>query len=409
MTGEKRRSSGSHKCESPESRPSLRSERVPYEIWLQIIESTTLDHSDIVNLTLVSKFLRYVAQPMLFSEFKVSIPRVRYLDSVTPVRCQDISYHDRLKQRLEFASYPRIVQAVKSLSIRMGEERRDLRSQETVTEESVVQTVFDQLSHFVNLRSFFAQDVALTGAHFDALAQLKYFSGIHLERCKCTGDLGLARLKLKYLSLHGRMTGTHGWWIPLLKCPTLEHLSYEPAVRSTSGTDDPELLFPAVAVSPVMHSLRTLRLPANAYFLPCFSLALARCSSVEELFIGHVQKFYSPLPFEVDLYNPLPSNVLPNLKAINAPLAFVQGCILLNPDVPERKNLKHITLPDYLRPSLEILQIIKERCPALEELVIHAFSLHDTVALDMILTGMASLRGLHLTVQHVNMPFKDVS
>ncbi|EKM50145.1 uncharacterized protein PHACADRAFT_264710, partial [Phanerochaete carnosa HHB-10118-sp] len=266
------------------SQPFL-SERIPAEIWLQIMECSSLEQDDIANLSLVGRHLRYVIQPILFSEIRVTLIQARYLDTYAPVRCQHVDYYDRLKKRLEFATSNHIAYYVKALTFRVGGERLDVETQDAIKEEQVLRTVFDELHHFVNLRSFSAQDISLDGTHFDSLARLEYFNGIHLERCTCSGDLGLTRFKLKSLSLHGKMNGSYGWWIPLVTSSSVEHLSYDAPALSSTETE-PEILFPALAVFPhQMRSLRTLRLPAYAPLFPCFARALARCSSVENLYI----------------------------------------------------------------------------------------------------------------------------
>ena len=339
---------------------------------------------------------------MLFATFRVTIIRARYLKME---RCQSAGYLNRLNQRLEFALLPRIVQSVKAIDIRMGGETRSLDAQEAVKEETVVWTLFQHIHHLTNLRSFSAQNVSLTGAHFDCLAELKYFQGIHLTRCSCTGDLGLARFKLRHLSLHGKMTGSHGWWIPLLKCSSLQHLSYD-AVPGPPG--DPELLFPALATGPVLHSLRTLRLPDHAAFYPCFSLALSRCSSVENLYVDHIQKGW-PVHFTPSdpNYPMLSQDALPKLRAVSAPYDFVRNCILVAPGC--RPLLKHIRTADILFTALPLHDLITNRCPTLEELVIRVTDIRDTVWIQSLLTSLISIRGLHITYDRTTASDKDVS
>jgi hypothetical protein len=387
----------------------LHSERVPYEIWLQVIECASLEPKDIVHLSLVSRFLRFVAQPMLFSEFRITLHRARYPSSITStVCCQHVAYFTRLKKRLEFASMPRIVQAVKRLTISMGGDKLDWERGVVVLEESLIRAVFDHLHHFVNLRSLSAQDVSLTGSHFDALAHLKYFNGIHLKRCRCTGDLGLTRFRLKSLSLHGRMSGTYGWWIPLVRCPTLEHLSYDIINGSPAPEDDPEVLFPALSTGPLMHSLRTIRLPSNAVFLPCFQSALSRCPAIENLYIDQNTTDFRPHGLDgVSVYQPLRNPVLCNLKAVIAPSGFIEGCILSK---DSQLTLKHIRITNLLygAAAMGFLNLVRLKCPDLEELVVCLGPLSNTSLLDILLTSMPSLRGLHVTVSKFAMPSKDV-
>lgn len=383
--------------------PQIHSEKIPFEIWLQIIECSSLDHTDISHLTLVSKLLRYVAQPMLFANFRVTIIRARYLDSPTPVSCQHIAYRSRLKTRLEFASLPRIVQSVKVFDIRMGGERLDLDAQETVKEEEILGTLFQNIHHFTSLRSLFAQDVSLTGAHFDYLAELKYFNGIHLERCSCTGDLRLTRFRLKYLSLHGKMAGSYGWWLPLLQCSSLQHLSYDAV---PGPPQDPGLFFPALSTGPIMHSMRTLRLPILAAFYPCFTLALSRCPSLENLYVDHRsdgQFLY--IVGDHSTYPTLSPTTLPKLRAVSGPFGFVTGCILPG----GRTQLRHIRVSSIIGDTRFLVDLIKQCRPELEELVVQVTAIQDNVWLQYIFTSMAALRGLHITYDGVNVSYKDVS
>lgn len=390
--------------------PSLsRSERIPAEIWLQVIEDSGLEHRDIASLSLVGKHLRYVAQPMLFSEIQITLTKARYLDTHTPVRCQHIVYYNRLKKRLEFARSSRIAHFVKSLSIRVAGDRLDIEKEDAVQEEQVLSEVFRELHRFASLRSFSAQDISLGGSLFDSLAQLEHFNGIHLERCTCTGELGLRRFKLKYLSLHGRMSGSFGWWIPLVTSSSVEHLSYDALPPPLLGNDneEPEILFPALSVLPrPLHSLRTLRLPAHAQYFPCFVRALAQCSSVENLYIDSspYRRIHPLLPMDIGPIV-LSHNALPKLKAIGAPAHFVEALIMSrsSPAV-----LKHISVWGQRYNSMEILELIRDRCPGVEEIVIDLPTLHSMAPLDLLLTDLPALRGLFIMANGHHPPYKEV-
>ena len=387
----------------------IHAEKIPYELWLQIIECSSLDYTDISHLTLVSKFLHFVAQPFLFSTFQISLVRVRAQYPATDlVPCQEIAYHDRLKKRLEFASLPRVVRFVKAFVIRMGGNRVDLGTDDVIEEKELLEMVFQNIGRFTNLRSFSAQHVSLTGTHFDSLAKFEYLTEIHLERCQCTGELGLARFQLKSLSLHGRMTGTHGWWIPLLKCPSIKQLSYD-AVGGSS--EDPELFFPALATGPIMRSLKTFRMPALATSFPCFVLALSRCPLLENLCFAS-PSLSPPLrpPPPLDTWPLLPPGYLSNLQAINAPSDLIQYCILRR---ETGIRLKHITISNMLRYTDGILGAVRDTCPELEELVmcVTQFPL-DTFPrpfwVQAVFTAFPKLRGLHVTYGSIHCSYDHV-
>lgn len=385
----------------------VRSDRIPAEIWLHIIECSSLEQEDIANLSLVGKHLRYVVQPMLFSTVRVSLIRARYLDTSTPVRCQHVRYYDRLQKRLKFATSDRIAPFVKALAIRIAGERVDIERVGAVKEGQVLQAVFDVLPCFINLRSFSAQDISLDGSHFDSLAKFEHFNGLHLERCTCTGDLGLTRLRVKYLSLHGKMHGSYGWWIPLVTCSSVEHLSYDAPLPLFSDHNEPEVLFPALAVLPrPMHSLRTLRLPAHAQHFPCFVGALSQCASVENLYIEP-----SPPP-QIGALTPvdhslpvLRRKILPRLKAVCASPHFVQSLIMSRDD---QMDLKHISIRGQKYNPMAVLELVRERCQGVEEIVIDLPILDDMSPLDLLLTDLRALRGLFVTVNSLRLPHKEV-
>lgn len=387
--------------------PPLRSERIPAELWLQIIEPS-LEQDDITRLSLVSKHLRYIAQPMLFSEIRVTLVQARNLHTPALVRCQHVHYNNRLKERLEFITSNRAAYFVKTLTINTGSDIHVIGTQDAVKEEEVLRTVFNQLPHFVNLRSFSAQDISLNGSHFDSLAQLEHFNGIHLERCKCSGDLRLTRFRLRYLSLHGKMHGSYGWWIPLVTASSVEHLSYDAPVplppAENEPQSEPEVLFPALTVLPrPLLSLRTLRLPAHAPFFPCFVGALARCSSVENLYIDQRHAIPSEALDQLeDEYPVLSHNILPKLKAISAPTKFIECLIMSRTD---QVDLKHISICDQFSDVTEILQLIRDRCQGVEELVI---AINTTTSLDLLLTQLPFLRGLFVVTGSIHIPYKEV-
>lgn len=390
---------------TPAAPPPFRSERIPAEIWLQVIEGCSLEQEDIASLSLVGKHLRYVAQPMLFAEIQVTLIKARYLDTYMPVRCQHARYHDRLKKRLEFATSNRIAYFVRSLSIRVAGDRVDVETEDAVKEGQILHEIFQDLHHFVSLRSFSAQDISLDGSHFDLLAQLQHFNGIHLERCMCTGDLGLTRFKLKYLSLHGKMSGSFGWWIPLVTSSSVEHLSYDAPPPMLQG-EEPEILFPALSVLPrPLHLLRTLRLPAHAQLFPCFVSALSRCSSVENLYIDpSPSPRFHPLAMASGQIA-LSHNTLPNLKAVGAPAHFIESLIMSRTG---RANFKHVSVWGQNYNAMEMLELIRDRCPELEEIVVDLPSLHTMAPLDLLLLDFPTLRGLYVVTNGHYPPYKQV-
>ncbi|KIP07076.1 hypothetical protein PHLGIDRAFT_432214 [Phlebiopsis gigantea 11061_1 CR5-6] len=301
-----------------------------------------------------------------------------------PVPCQKVVYLDRLKTRF------------------------NLEMNDIVHEKDLLEMVFQNISRFPNLRSFSAQQVSLTGAHFDSLSGLKYLTEMHLERCQCTGELGLARFQLKFLSLHGKMTGTHGWWIPILKSPSIQQLSYDAVC---GPVEDPELFLPVLSTGPHMQFLRTLRIPSFAVFFPCFALALSRCPLLENLHLV-IPDLSAPttlLPTP-DSYPLLSPGSLSNLRAISAPFGFLEHCILKR---DSGVRLTHITISDMLRYPDGILGLVKDTCPDLEELGLsmHQFPLDSyphTFWLQAIFNAFPKLRGLHIAYDSMRFPYEHL-
>ncbi|PSS30991.1 hypothetical protein PHLCEN_2v2479 [Hermanssonia centrifuga] len=166
----------------------------------------------------------------------------------------------------------RIAPAVKSLVIRCGTGQEiDPEMHELVEEEKVVDSLFHVLQHLPNIKAFFAEGVTLAEVHFEQLLQLPYLIGMHLDTCSAPGDLRLSRFKMKHLSLHGEMSGTFGWWIPLLRSDALVHLSYD-SRKQVKPEEPEELVLPAIATGPLMNHLRgslLIRLDFHALSLHC--------------------------------------------------------------------------------------------------------------------------------------------
>ncbi|KAI0683973.1 hypothetical protein BC835DRAFT_682283 [Cytidiella melzeri] len=387
----------------------LKSERIPAEVWLQIIEDSEFVREDIRNLTLVSKFVRWIAQPLLFRTITVSkyspfldraegrLDRIGSTMATSPFvatngRGYTRSYVLRLQERLAFSTQSRIAHGVHSIIICTRQGRPGLPSEDMIDEEQVIDTVFSHLSHFSNMRSFFASDSKLSGKHFDELAQLRHLTGLHFDKCTGSGDLGLSRFRLKDLSLHGTISGSFGWWISLLRSPTLQRLSYSAPTQTSSlpqgrprrGYEDSlGLFFPALSTGPLMRDLRVLRLPSRAAHSPCYVSALLRCPQVEALLID-------PGPPQITALPPLPSSALPRLRAVCASQYFVLRCL-------QGRQLRHIQVDEAMNNLHECVRDLTMLYPDIEELVISVYA-GDRCAefLRRIFERFTKLQGLHI-------------
>lgn len=362
-------------------RTPFKAERIPCEIWLQIIESSDFTQSDTASLSQVSKFVRLIAMPMLFKTISLTVTLVRQEDATASVPGQSNDYHERLKTRLTFAALPSVAHAVKFVCIRHNGQRLDLDRDTMITPDQLVDTLFQYLHHFPNVRSFSAQKTTLRGQHFDELASLRHLNGMHFYRCSGTGELGLDRFHLKYLSLDGNITGRFGWWIPLLQSSTLYHVSY----GAPPGESTEKLFLPALATAPRMTSLQVMRLPALSQTSPCYATALRQCPFVEDLLInGHRTSPAIALPLEL----------LPRLKAVCAPLNFVTMALVGRP-------LKHITITDcqLAFDSTQSLVQLHVLFPSVEELALPSIWMrqyHPLSLLHGLLAKLPQLRGLYV-------------
>lgn len=148
----------------PIAAPSWHAERVPLELWLQIIQCSDFSHNDFANIACVSKFLAWAAQPPLFSHFTVTQPCAKKDDKVG--KCQHPAYRMRFLQRLQFIKTEHIAAAVKSVSI-LFEPKVLLPhvyegAGELVAADEILDEIFDALSFFPNIEEVSACEVDFT-------------------------------------------------------------------------------------------------------------------------------------------------------------------------------------------------------------------------------------------------------
>lgn len=347
--------------EAQHLRPLL-SERIPAEVWLQVIEDSNFIHEDITNLTLVSKFVRWISQPLLFQTITLSIHK-----RTTGSPGTTTPYLERAQERLAFCTQHRIAHGVKSVVIR-AEISGTLRPVEEylIDASPLVEAVFTSLPYFPNIYSFSISNSNLSGRHFDVLAQLPRLSGLHFNECSGTGDLRLSRFNLTELSLHGTMGGTFGWWISLIKPSSLRRLSYSAPSEATvtNAADSLNLFFPAVSIGPRLSKLTILHLPCRAPKFQCYASALRRCPNIEVLIIE--PELVSVTAFDLILlpttFPFLPLSTLPKLRTVNAPYAFVMESL-------SGRQLKHIRIEDTMRSTGTVLSLARG-FSSIQELVI---------------------------------------
>ncbi|KAI0083859.1 hypothetical protein BDY19DRAFT_975546 [Irpex rosettiformis] len=344
----------------------LVSERNPAEVWLHIIEDSNLTDEDITNLSFVSRFVRWISQPILFRKISASI----FSQPSGPPGTTTF-YLERLRARLAFATSQRIAHGVNSVAIRCSSGTSSFAADYVVDASLLVEAVFSALPNFQNLSSFSISDSKLSGRHFDILAQLPRLSGLHFYRCSGSGDLGLSRFRLTELSLHGTIGGSFGWWISLMNPSTIQSLSYStldgtlsPIERFLSppnpdSEDSVNLFFPALSIGPRMTNLAVLRLPSHAPQSRCYVTALQRCPNVQCLIVEPGSRFSQVVP----VY--LPPSTMPRLKAVSAVLAFVEGSFLIG----SKRQLKQLRIEDAMRSSAAVLSLTRQ-FPSVQELVI---------------------------------------
>ncbi|KAF7794408.1 hypothetical protein EIP86_005542 [Pleurotus ostreatoroseus] len=375
----------------------LRTERVPIELWLQIIRFADCEQRDLANLTLVSKFLAWVVQPLLFADFTVTLLRAHLDGQVT--KCQHTAYHTRMLERLQFLKSERIAHNVKSISICLHPKAMHLDPEVLVGADEIVNEVFSVLAYLPHLKAFHGHEVHLTSPRIEQLVAVQYLEGLHFNACSATIDVILPNSQLRHLSLYGEMGGPKfGWWIPLLRSPSLTHLSYNSTSIARKNVKDPnEALFPAIAIGPVIKSLQFLRLPCASPRFPCFEMALSKCSSVQELLMDSWDEGHVGLPIHGQAAQvPLPSNILPQLRAINAPYMFISRCL-------QDRPISHITVSlDIPWNALRDFETIRTRCPQLEELVLTMNHVPLTRVLSFALS-FSRLRGLRLEILNASL------
>ena len=151
---------------------TLRTERVPIELWLQIIRFSDCEKRDLADLALVSKFLAWVVQPLLFTDFTVTLLRVHLDGQVT--KCQHTAYHTRMLERLQFLKSERIAHNVRSISIRLHSKAMHLDPEVLVGADEIVNEVFAVLAYLPHLKALHGHEVHLTRPHL-ALSNLSPF------------------------------------------------------------------------------------------------------------------------------------------------------------------------------------------------------------------------------------------
>ncbi|KAI0825451.1 hypothetical protein BC629DRAFT_1727 [Irpex lacteus] len=372
--------------EAPHLRPLL-SERIPAEVWLQVIEDSNFIREDITNLTLVSKFVRWISQPLLFRTITLSIHK-----RSTGSPGTTMPYLERAQERLAFCTQHRIAHGVKSVVIR-AEISGTLRPVEEYLMDAspLIEAAFTSLPYFPNIHSFSISNSNLNGRHFDVLAQLPRLSGLHFNECSGTGDLRLSRFHLTELSLHGTIGGTFGWWISLIKPSTLRRLSYSSPSEATptNAEDSLNLFFPAVSIGPRLSNLTVLHLPFRAPKFQCYTSALQRCPNIEVLII-------EPELVPVITFNPvllpttfpfLPPSTLPKLRAVNAPYAFVTESLI-------GRQLKHVRIEDTMGSTETVLNLAR-KVSSMQELVISVDTGRWERYADLLRGVFGCLTGLH--------------
>ena len=346
-------------ADAPLHRRSLQTDRIPLEIWLQIIAHSGISQSEIQSLSLTSRFLAWATQPLLFHTFTATPSRISDKEP-GGIRGQDAKYVEHLDERLQFATSVRIAHGVRSVVIATAEDPGSPSPDEDlVSADTIVDKVFDALGRFPSLKALHVAGIDFTAQRINQLASLPTLQGVHIGTRTTIGQLDLTGLPIRQLSLHVAKHDTSGWRLSQLLSPTLEHFSCETMEAEC------DLVLAALAVGTRMRSLRSLYLPGRCYDLPNFASALRQCPNIEELYIPE-PTFHDPRLRQ--LVPPIPLQ-LRKLRSISIPLARIMKGVQ---DVP----IKHISVNVWHmleRPSISALfQEFPTRFAKLEEFVIRA-------------------------------------
>ncbi|KAI0786956.1 hypothetical protein C8Q75DRAFT_808035 [Abortiporus biennis] len=149
----------------------------PTELWMQILRSSSLEHSDYAVLCRVTKPLLPIAQPLLFSRMDIGI----YPD-LKAIRRRQLffqTYIDNTKKRLDYfrVNWPTTVNSISLVSKEFAYYELDKVDPQGIiyrqTCKEIIDAVFDRLNSFPNVRSLHIDNFIIEQRYFSALENLQ--------------------------------------------------------------------------------------------------------------------------------------------------------------------------------------------------------------------------------------------
>ncbi|KAG6816326.1 hypothetical protein H0H87_006925 [Tephrocybe sp. NHM501043] len=339
---------------------------LPTELWLQILSLLPLD--TVATVTLISRSLRWIAQPLLFKEDLAIHP---FTISIAYRRLQVDSYLARCHDRLDFLSSPRIAPHIVKFSLTPFPAGHSLsrNSKPHIPENEIVDHVFDVLPLFTGLRSLTIHSIKSTPERMTILRSLAldYFEletrgdDITWQKMR-QGVTPPTPIPAQRVLSFNCDTSPHQVPIPALV--SLQFLHPTTLNQINAGPNGTESILVAMSLSsstfPRLHTLDiSARYVSCAEFIP----TLHQCPNLITL---RIRSSFTDSPVRPHMA-PLPPQILPSLSTYHGP-PYLARFFANNRDIRDFKLWSSRRPSSVVQPAklVPILQQLGVRIEALE-------------------------------------------
>ncbi|KAI0786970.1 hypothetical protein C8Q75DRAFT_255523 [Abortiporus biennis] len=403
----------------------------PNELWLQILFSDALEHSDYYAIIQVCKRLAPIARPFLFSKMKI-----RICPDIEAIEREEVSfqtYIDKAEQRLDYflANWATTVRSVSVVSTQFALYALDKvdpgEKMYTETRRKLINTVFDKITSFPNVETLHIDQFIIEQRYFKILENLP-LKFLMFYRClvkhrRATEDDDGFDDDDGFTSEEGDEDRfeDHDTYDPIeyqLQLPpsdfNIQHLRriiivenhLSPCVSTWQGLINPstveeivtdQLCFPLLKVLrrlPLLPKLNTLRLPEVALMhgqIDALKDTLTKCPNLIYLELAWFAGSSDDIPVTIspdavpklkhitvhlnDVLNFLPHRPIESITVMN-PLTFgdgaVQSIVQASHKAPQLRRLKftYCVNADEEKAALESLGELFTSFPLLEEFLL---------------------------------------
>ena len=298
---------------------------LPVEIWLEVLSHT--DTRTIRSISRTCSALRWIAQPLLFKLFVISLPPLPLLPTI---RLDRFSFANT-RARLSVLRSPHLAYAIEELriwqptaqisspSLSLKEDSCAILTSPQVND--LTTAIFTAIPSLKNLRRLVFHDVLFTSERLKALACLSRLTDLELHSCwttcPSTSFPNFSEIPLETLTFDYSYYPTSFFPNPpflfislLLQPATLKHVSTGPTSEIINAIDTLPTALP---------NLTRLEIPLSSLSSPLLLSALTSCPAVTELILRTPPGHISLPPVTVDL---LPAKILPLLNTYRGPRMY---------------------------------------------------------------------------------------